>query len=77
MKYISHVVQGCKVRLRGERFQNEDDDAPCQLNVSVPTKEGYLIAKHLVHILLDRIFQDYYAYSGGTIPIKVLVNLSS
>eukprot|EP00392_Amoebophrya_sp_AT5.2_P016914 g17222.t1 len=76
VKYISHVVQGCKVRLRGERFQNEDDDAPCQLNVSVPTKEGYLIAKHLVHILLDRIFQDYYAYSGGICRFRPRVNCS-
>ncbi|CAD7948871.1 unnamed protein product [Amoebophrya sp. A25] len=65
VKYISHVVQGCKVRLRGEGFQNEEDNAPCQLNVSVPTKEGYIIAKHLVHTLLEKIFQDYYDYTGG------------
>merc|ERR1712194_993750 len=65
VKLICHRASGCKVRLRGEGFQNPRDSAPSQLNISVPTAEGYIIAKHLVGQLLERIFKDYFEWTGG------------
>mmetsp|Transcript_2981 Transcript_2981/g.6847 ORF Transcript_2981/g.6847 Transcript_2981/m.6847 type:complete len:486 (+) Transcript_2981:201-1658(+) len=65
MKLIASMIMGGKVRLRGEGFQDKDQQHPLQLNISCPTREGYVVAKALVSKLLKQLLQDFHAYTNG------------
>eukprot|EP00392_Amoebophrya_sp_AT5.2_P008812 g8840.t1 len=65
MKLIASMILGGKVRLRGEGFQGKDLQHPLQLNISCPTREGYVIAKALVSKLLKQLVQEFHETTLG------------
>ena len=78
MKNISHIIPGGKVRLRGKGsgFQERDSGCeskdPLQINVSVPSKEGYLVARYMLTSLLLGIYHDFASFTGKDIKIRLM-----
>ncbi|CAD7956186.1 unnamed protein product [Amoebophrya sp. A120] len=74
MKLIASMIMGGKVRLRGEGFQDKDQNHPLQLNISCPTKEGYVIAKTLVSKLLKQLLVDFHEFTQGKVVAQMRGN---
>lgn len=77
MRNCSMIVPGGKVRLRGkgsgfmERESGRESTEPLQINVSVPSAEGYLVAKHILANLLEEIYRAWKAFCGATVDIRL------
>lgn len=78
MMNIWSIVPSAKVRLRGRGsgFKEHDTgmeaDEDLRLNVSVQSKEGFVMVKHLVASLLKRVYQEYQKITGKKKQIKLL-----
>jgi len=78
MKNISQMISGAKVRLRGrgsgfkERDTGMESPEELQINVSVSTKEGYQLCKHLLATLLKKIYDEYHRVSGHSVSLRLL-----
>lgn len=78
MKNISTIIPMAKVRLRGrgsgfaERATGVEADEELQVNISVPTWEGYTVCKHIVGSLLEKVYAEYRAQTGYKVQLRLM-----